>query len=141
MISQVTNQEIVPFGDAVIATRDTCIGNQSNSNILRIFLIMHPPGFEICEELWNPMSSHIAMALDGVEIICNSSGSYTELRKAHNTVNLVKNATLKAKGCYVYSNLRGCDGQRVYFNGSSCIALNGDIISRSKQFSLEDVVR
>lgn len=121
MISIVTNQEVVPFGDAVIATQDTCIG------------------FEICEELWNPMSSHIGMALDGVEIICNSSGSYTELRKAYVTVDLVKSATLKAKGCYVFSNLRGCDGQRVYFNGCSCIALNGEIVSRSKQFSLEDV--
>ncbi|KAK9891538.1 hypothetical protein WA026_015500 [Henosepilachna vigintioctopunctata] len=121
IISNITKQEVVPFGDAVIATRDTCIG------------------FEICEELWNPMSSHIGMALDGVEIICNSSGSYTELRKAYITVDLVKNATMKAKGCYVFSNLRGCDGQRVYFNGCSCIAVNGDIVSRAKQFSLEEV--
>jgi len=37
MIRQLTGQETVPFGDAVISTRDTCIG------------------FEICEELWNPM--------------------------------------------------------------------------------------
>lgn len=35
MISQHTGQDTVPFGDAVIATKDTCIG------------------FEICEELWN----------------------------------------------------------------------------------------
>lgn len=53
MISQITNQTIVPFGEAVISTRDTCIG------------------FEICEELWNPSSNHISMALDGVEIISN----------------------------------------------------------------------
>lgn len=53
MISQITNQTVVPFGDAVISTRDTCIG------------------FEICEELWNPMSNHIPMSLDGVEIIAN----------------------------------------------------------------------
>lgn len=36
MITAITNQTTVPIGDAVIATRDTCIG------------------FEICEELWNP---------------------------------------------------------------------------------------
>lgn len=35
MISQHTGQDTVPFGDAVIATKDTCIG------------------YEICEELWN----------------------------------------------------------------------------------------
>lgn len=55
MISQITSQTIVPFGDAVIATRDTCIG------------------FEICEELWHPASNHIPMSLDGVEIIANGN--------------------------------------------------------------------
>lgn len=80
------------------------------------------------------------MGLDGVEIICNSSGSYMELRKAYVTVDLVKSATMKSGGCYVFSNLRGCDGQRVYFNGCSCIGVNGHIINRSKQFALEEVV-
>lgn len=36
MITAITEQATVPIGDAVIATKDTCIG------------------FEICEELWNP---------------------------------------------------------------------------------------
>lgn len=122
MISKVSGQTTVPFGDAVISTRDTCIG------------------FEICEELWNPASSHIAMALDGVEIICNSSGSYTELRKSYVVTDLVKSATFKSGGCYLFSNLRGCDGQRVYFSGDSCITLNGHVISRAKQFALQEVV-
>lgn len=121
MISSVTGQKTVPFGDAVISTRDTCIG------------------FEICEELWNPQSSHIPMSLDGVEIISNGSGSYMELRKAYVTVDLVKSATFKSGGCYIFCNLRGCDGQRIYFNGCSSISLNGEIISRSKQFALEEV--
>ena len=54
-----------PIGDAVISAVDTCFG------------------FEICEELWNPRSSHIDMGLDGVEIFVNGSGSYMELRKAY----------------------------------------------------------
>lgn len=122
MISSVTGQTVVPFGDAVIATRDTCIG------------------FEICEELWNPRSSHIDMCLDGVEIISNGSGSYTELRKAWVVVDLVKSATFKSGGCYIFSNLRGCDGQRVYFNGGSCITLNGNILNHAQQFALQEVV-
>lgn len=122
MISKVTGQQTVPFGDAVIATRDTCLG------------------FEICEELWNPQSSHVPMGLDGVEIIANGSGSYMELRKAYVTVDLVKSATFKSGGCYIFSNLIGCDGTRVYFNGCTAIALNGEIINRGKQFSLEEVV-
>ncbi|XP_014207604.1 probable glutamine-dependent NAD(+) synthetase isoform X2 [Copidosoma floridanum] len=121
MIAQITSQTIVPFGDAVISTRDTCIG------------------FEICEELWNPASNHIPMALDGVEIIANGSGSYFELRKAYVTVDLLKSATFKSGGCYMFSNLRGCDGARVYFAGGTSIALNGRILNRGKQFALEEV--
>ncbi|KAK4886603.1 hypothetical protein RN001_002874 [Aquatica leii] len=121
IITAVSGQTIVPIGDAVVSTRDTCVG------------------FEICEELWNPQSSHIAMCLDGVEIICNSSGSYTELRKGYIVDDLVRTTTFKCGGCYVYSNLRGCDGQRVYFNGGSSISLNGDIINRTKQFSVQEV--
>ena len=41
LIQAVTGQAKVPFGDAVLALQDTVIG------------------YEICEELWNPLSSHI----------------------------------------------------------------------------------
>lgn len=122
MVAEQTGQTIVPFGDAVLSTRDTCIG------------------YEICEELWNVRSTHIDMSLSGVEIIVNSSGSYKELRKAYIRTDLIRNATFKAGGAYLFSNLRGCDGQRVYFDGCSAIALNGEIIARAKQYSLQEVV-
>ncbi|XP_062539690.1 glutamine-dependent NAD(+) synthetase isoform X1 [Armigeres subalbatus] len=121
MVSAATGQHTVPIGDAVIATRDTCLG------------------YEICEELWTPRSTHIDMSLSGVEIIVNSSGSYMQLRKAYITTDLIRNASFKAGGAYLFSNLRGCDGQRVYFNGCSAIALNGHVVARGKQFALEDV--
>ncbi len=121
IISAKTGQHTVPFGDAVISTKETCIG------------------FEICEELWNPKSTHIDLSLSGVEIIVNGSGSYMQLRKAYITTDLIRNASYKAGGAYLFANLRGCDGARVYFNGCSAIALNGDIIARGKQFSLADV--
>ena len=85
-------------------------------------------------------STHIALGLDGVEFIVNASGSYFELRKANVAVDLVLGATRKSGGCYLFNNLRGCDGQRVLFNGGSCISLNGEMISRTRQFSLEEVV-
>ncbi|XP_042640667.1 glutamine-dependent NAD(+) synthetase isoform X2 [Tyto alba] len=77
IIQEVTGQETVPFGDAVLATKDTCLGA------------------EICEELWAPNSPHIEMGLDGVEIFTNSSGSHHVLRKAHSRVDLVNSATAK----------------------------------------------
>lgn len=121
MISRITGQITVPFGDAVIATRDTCIG------------------YEICEELWIPESSHIPMSLDGVEIIVNGSGSYTEIRKGYVTQDLIKSATAKSGGCYLFANQRGCDGDRVYLSGDTMIGLNGSIVARVTPYSLAEV--
>lgn len=121
IVQKYTGQTTVLFGDAVIATNDTCIG------------------YEICEELWTPNSTHIPLCMDGIEIIVNSSGSYMELRKSAIVLDLIKSATFKNGGCYLYSNLRGCDGQRVYFNGCSNIVMNGSLIKVGTQFSVKEV--
>lgn len=121
MLQEVTGQDTVPFGDCVLATKDTCIGS------------------EICAELWSPRSPHIDMSLDGVEIITNSSASHHELRKAHYRVNLIKAATGKCGGIYLYANQKGCDGDRLYYDGCAMLAINGDVVARGSQFSLEDV--
>lgn len=121
MIQDVTGQATVPFGDCVLSTVDTCIGS------------------EICAELWNPRSPHVDMGLDGVEIFTNSSASYHELRKADLRVNLIRSATSKSGGIYLFANQKGCDGDRLYYDGCSMIAINGDVVSQGTQFSLEDV--
>lgn len=121
MISEITDQKVVPIGDALISTKDTCIG------------------FEICEELWNPLSSHIWASLDGAEIVVNGSGSYHELRKNYVICDRIKSATAKCGGIYMFSNLRGCDGERVYYQGCSSIAINGEFVGIAKQFALEEV--
>lgn len=122
MIQDITGQKTVPIGDAVIATLDTCIGS------------------EICEELWTPDGHHIDMSLDGVEIIANGSGSHHELRKGYVRVDLIKSATMKCGGIYVFANQIGCDGDRLYFDGCSTIAINGKICTQGPQFSLQEVI-
>lgn len=67
------------------------------------------------------------------------SGSFFELRKSYVTVDLVKSASYKSGGCYMFNNFRGCDGARIVFNGGSSITLNGKILNRAKQFALEEV--
>lgn len=79
MITEITGQAQVLFGDAVISTPDSCIGA------------------ETCEELFTPDSPHIPMGLDGVEIVTNSSGSHHELRKLHTRIELIRNATLQVR--------------------------------------------
>ena len=114
-------QTCVPFGIATIATMETVIAS------------------EICEELWTADSPHIALALAGVEIICNGSGSHHELRKLNSRLSLIKSATSKCGGAYLYSNHRGCDGNRMYFDGCSLVCVNGEVVVQASQFSLKDV--
>lgn len=121
IIKAITGQVKVPFGDAVVSTIDTCIG------------------VELCEELFTPSSPHILMGLDGVEIFTNSSGSHHELRKLSTRVELIKEATMKLGGIYLYANQQGCDGDRLYYDGCAMIAVNGRIVAQGSQFSLQDV--
>lgn len=121
LIQKITNQEIVKFGDMVISTLDTVIG------------------CETCEEMFTPQAPHISLSLDGVEIITNSSGSHHELRKLNTRVSLIMEATRKCGGIYLYSNQKGCDGDRLYYDGCSMIICNGEILAQGKQFSLDDV--
>ena len=121
MLREITGQETVPFGDAAIATRDTALAA------------------ETCEELFAPNSPHIYLGLNGIEIITNGSGSHHELRKLNTRIDLIRNATSKSGGVYLYANQQGCDGGRLYFDGCALIALNGEIVAQGSQFSLNDV--
>lgn len=94
---------------------------------------------ETCEELWTPLSPHSIYSLAGIEIIMNSSGSHHELRKLDTRINLITEATAKTGGVYMYSNQRGCDGDRLYYDGSSLILNSGHVVAQGSQFSLRDV--
>jgi NAD+ synthase (glutamine-hydrolysing) len=52
---------------------------------------------------------------------------------------LFKDITKRNGACYAFSNLRGCDGNRLYFDGCSCIVLNGKVLAKSDAFSLKEV--
>lgn len=96
-------------------------------------------GCESCEELWTPQATHIDLALRGVEIIGNGSGSHHELRKLQQRLELMIAATRKCGGVYLYANQRGCDGGRLYYDGCAMIVCNGNVLAQAKQFDLEDV--
>ena len=120
-ISKITGQARVPFGDCIVQTLETRLG------------------CETCEELFTPESPHIAMALDGVEIFTNSSGSHHELRKLDTRLKLITEATKKCGGIYLYANQKGCDGDRLYYDGCASIIVNGNVLAQASQFSLKDV--
>ncbi|MCJ1447106.1 MAG: glutamine-dependent NAD(+) synthetase [Stictis urceolatum] len=117
-----TGQNKVPFGDVVLEFEDYQIGVES------------------CEELWTPNAPHIHMSLAGVSVFTNSSGSHHELRKLRTRLDLVIEATKKSGGVYIYANQQGCDGDRLYYDGSAMIVMNGDVYALGSQFSLSDVM-
>ena len=120
-IAEMTGQREVPIGIAAVATADTLLAS------------------ETCEELFVPMSPHIRFGNAGVEIIANGSGSHHELRKLDTRIALIRSASSKNGGVYLYANQQGCDGGRLYFDGCALIAQNGEILAQGSQFSLKDV--
>eukprot|EP00177_Eucheuma_denticulatum_P007318 GFKZ01013317.1.p1 GENE.GFKZ01013317.1~~GFKZ01013317.1.p1 ORF type:complete len:735 (+),score=88.97 GFKZ01013317.1:41-2206(+) len=93
-------------------------------------------GCETCEELWTADAPHIAMGMEGVEIVGNGSASHHVLRKLKERVALLESATRKGGGVYLYANQMGCDGGRLYYDGSPLVALNGTILKQGAQFGV-----
>lgn len=122
VIHDVTAQKTVPIGIFAVSATDTVVG------------------FETCEELFTPQAPHIAMSLDGVEIIANGSASHHQLRKLDKRIDLVGSATAKCGGVYLYANQKGCDGGRLYFDGCSMIWCNGAMVGQASQFEGLDEV-
>jgi NAD+ synthase (glutamine-hydrolysing) len=71
-----------------------------------------------------------------VDIITNGSGSHHQLRKLDMRLDLMRSATAKAGGVYLYANQRGCDGGRLYYDGCAAAVVNGDLVAQASQFSL-----
>jgi NAD+ synthase (glutamine-hydrolysing) len=96
-------------------------------------------GIELCEELWAPENTSTRQFMQGCDFILNCSASHTQLRKLAKRIDLIKSATVKIGGAYVYSNQIGCDGTRLFFDGSAMICLNGELIQQGSFFSLNTV--
>ncbi|GBG25937.1 Glutamine-dependent NAD+ synthetase [Hondaea fermentalgiana] len=120
-LAAATGQQSCLFGDCSIQTLDTRVAS------------------ETCEELFTPNSPHIHLGLSGVEILGNGSGSHFELRKLDKRIDLIRSATEKSGGVYLYANQLGCDGGRMLYDGCALIAVNGNIVAQGSQFSLADV--
>ncbi|KAM7250033.1 hypothetical protein ACFE04_021916 [Oxalis oulophora] len=120
-ISEALQQKSVPFGYGFLQFLDTAVA------------------VEVCEELFTPIPPHAELALNGVEVFMNASGSHHQLRKLDIRIRAFIGATHTRGGVYMYSNLQGCDGSRLYYDGCSSVVLNGEVVAKGSQFSLKDV--
>jgi NAD+ synthase (glutamine-hydrolysing) len=73
---------------------------------------------ETCEELFTANAPRIDLALNGVEVFMNASGSHHQLRKLNLRIDSIRNATKTCGGVYMYANQQGCDGGRLYYGTS-----------------------
>lgn len=103
-----------------------------NSNNVRISV-------EMCEELWIPDNMNYQLYLNGVDILINPSGSHFEEGKLKKRIDLINSATRRNGGAYIYSNLEGCDGERLFFDGGSMVGLNGSILDIEDRFTLREI--
>ena len=120
-IRELTGDSVCKFGVGALQLADTSLGS------------------ETCEELFTPNNPGIALGLGGVEILANGSGSCHTLGKLCRRVDLITEQTKKNGGVYLYANQQGCDGGRLYFDGSAMVVLNGSLVAQGSQFSLRDV--
>ncbi|KAL8141554.1 hypothetical protein V2J09_014586 [Rumex salicifolius] len=120
-VADALSQKTVPFGYGFIQFIDTAVAA------------------EVCEELFTPIPPHTELALNGVEVFLNASGSHHQLRKLDLRMRAFIGATHTRGGVYMYSNHQGCDGGRLYYDGCSCVVVNGDVVVQGSQFSLKDV--
>ncbi|KAF8655132.1 hypothetical protein HU200_061269 [Digitaria exilis] len=128
-VSEAISQDTVPFGYGYIRFLDVSLAA------------------ETCEELFTANAPRIDLALNGVEVFMNASGSHHQLRKLNLRIDSIRNATKTCGGVYMYANQQGCDGSRLYYvcfksfslDGCCCIAVNGDLVAQGSQFSLKDV--
>ena len=112
-------QERCPFGDAVLE-----------------FGCGTKVATETCEELWAPNPPHIRYTLAGAHIITNGSGSHWKLKKLNRRLDLVTSSVARCGGCYLYSNLKGCDGSRRVYDGAPIVAVNDlGVVAQGRQFS------
>ncbi|KAH9603123.1 hypothetical protein KSS87_002697, partial [Heliosperma pusillum] len=120
-IAQAISQTLVPFGYGFMEFLDTMVAA------------------EVCEELFTPDPPHAELALTGVEVFMNASGSHHQLRKLDVRMRAFIDATHTRGGVYMYSNHQGCDGGRLYYDGCCCVVVNGDVVAQGSQFSLKDL--
>lgn len=121
-IREITQQNSVPFGSAMIRSKEGLL-----------------IGAESSEELWSPIASSTSLFLQGAHIVINLSCSAFQIGKLNKLGEMIASVTRKAGGVYLYANYQGCDGSRELYDGASLIAMNGKFLKVSNQFSLNDV--
>ncbi len=95
-------------------------------------------GFEICEDAWVARRPGAHLALHGVDIILNPSGSHFAFGKAAVRERFVLEGSRAFSVTYVYSNLLGNEAGRAIYDGGALIASGGALMARGPRLTYDD---
>ncbi|MBR6913587.1 MAG: NAD(+) synthase [Treponema sp.] len=116
----------VPFGTDILIA-------DSKNQLAKI-------GFELCEDLWVPLSPSTTASLNGATIIANLSASNEIIGKSEYRKMLVASQSAKTVSAYLYANAgNGESTTDVVFAGHSIIAENGSVLCESALFSNDTI--
>lgn len=91
--------------------------------------------FEICEDLWVPLSPSTSSALNGATVIANLSASNEIIGKASYRRVLVTAQSAKNIAAYIYANAGNTESTTdLVFSGHSIIAENGTVLAEKLPF-------
>lgn len=95
---------------------------------------------EVCEDGWKGIRPSTLAALAGAHIIVNASASWFVLGKHEIRRQLVTNVSREDHTAYLYTSLHGCDATRLIFDGSSFIAVEGNVKAEGRRFLFTEAV-
>lgn len=95
-------------------------------------------GFEICEDAWVAKRPGSELALHGVDIIFNPSGSHFAFNKFDIRQRFVLEGSRAFGVTYVYSNLLGLEEGRAIYDGGAIIATGGQIAAVGPRLTFDD---
>ncbi|MBR0574813.1 NAD(+) synthase [Proteiniclasticum sp. BAD-10] len=95
-------------------------------------------GVEICEDLFAPISPSAHLSLQGAELIFNLSASNELVGKREYRRDLVKMASAKNMGAYIYASAgTGESTTDLVFSGHLLVAEYGTVLQENQRFALE----
>ena len=93
--------------------------------------------FEICEDAWKGIRPGSTYVLAGADILLNPSASWFCIGKHAIRRRMVTQSSQEDHCAYLYASLLGCDATRLIFDGSTFIAVNGQILKEGRRFEFE----
>lgn len=95
-------------------------------------------GFEICEDAWVAKRPGSALALHGVDVIFNPSGSHFAFKKFEVRKRFVLEGSRAFGVTYIYSNLLGLEEGRAIYDGGALLATGGRLVAAGARLTFDD---